>query len=82
MQSDITYIKDGLFTTFVSTSSAGDSLMSEMLAQNDGSPKVLTVHADSVIAQMRAKGYTVRKAKPATADEIAALYSELEELGL
>lgn len=78
---DITYIEEGLFTTFCSASTAGDTLMREFMTQNGGSPKVLTVIAKITIQQMRAAGYSVCKAKPATKKEIDALYQELNDLG-
>lgn len=81
-QIDITYIKDDMFTTFVSASSAGDKLMSQMMTQNGGSNKVPTVQADTVIAQIRARGYVVRKAKPVTKADMETVFSELKELGL
>lgn len=81
-QIDITYIKDGLFTVFVSASSAGDKLMSQMMSQNGGSNKVPTIQADATIAQIRARGYVVRKAKPITQKEMDAIFSELNNLGL
>lgn len=76
---DITYIKGDLFTTFVSASPQGDKLMSQMMAQNGGSNKVPTAQADKVIAQIRARGYTVRKAKPISKEETDAIFAELKK---
>lgn len=74
---DITYRRDGLFTSFCSGSSAGDKLMAQMMSQNEGSAKVLSIHEAQTIAQIRARGYIVRRAAKVTAAECDALLAEL-----
>lgn len=63
---DITYSNEGLFTCFYAESRDGDALMSQIVAQNEGSNKILSIHAKSVIAQIRKAGYKVKKAKKVT----------------
>jgi hypothetical protein len=73
---DIQYIDGGMFTTFVPCSKAGEKVWNEMAAQNDGVAKIFSIHTKSVIAQFRAAGYTVSKAKPLKVDD-DALFNEL-----
>lgn len=78
---DIVYSKDGLFTSFYSASAAGDIAMSDLMDQNEGSEKVLTIHADAVIEHLRKAGYTVRATKVSkpTLAEIDVLFEELTQ---
>ncbi|MGF6996768.1 hypothetical protein [Paraburkholderia sp. GAS32] len=79
-KTDISYKKDGLFTTFFADSQQGGTAVSDLMTQNGGSNKVLTIHADAVITQLRAAGYTVRKARPVSAKEVDSILAELGDL--
>jgi len=77
--SDLTYINQGLFTAFIPVSKAGETAWNELAKHSEGTGKVLAIHAASTIAQLKAAGYKVSKAKkqaPIDADEM------LKELGL
>lgn len=73
---DIQYIDGGMFTTFVPSSKAGQKAWNEMAAQNGNVAKIFSIHSKSVIAQFRAAGYKVSKAKPLKVDA-DALFDEL-----
>jgi hypothetical protein len=80
IMNDLEYINTGLFTRFMPNTPAGEDAWREM-AKEDGVAAVLTIHAPSVIAQLKKAGYTVRKAKKAcapSAQEIDELLAELE----
>ena len=79
---DIRYTNDELFTTFISGSSAGDSLMSQLMEQMDGTNKVFNFEAKRVIAQIRNAGYSVKKItkKESAAVDTKMLREELAEL--
>lgn len=76
---DLAYINQGMFTAFVPVSKAGEIAWNEIAKHNEGTGKVLSIHAASTIAQLKIAGYKVSKAKkqaPIDADEM------LKELGL
>lgn len=63
MQIDMTYKPMGLFTLFLPESKAGEAAWNTLAEQTEGTGKVLTLHAPSVIAQLRKAGYVVRLSK-------------------
>ncbi len=75
---DLQYIEQGLFTAFVPDSEQGEQVWTDFLKQNNGSNKVLTIHAKSVISQIKKAGYTVSKAKKVTKSEMNKILAELE----
>lgn len=79
-QSDVSYIDGGLFTTFLGDSAQGGAAVSDMMNQNGGSNKVLTIHAEAVIKQLRDAGYTVHKARPVSAKELDSIMAELDDI--
>ncbi len=82
MKRDVSYKVDGLFTTFIPDTAQGEIAVREMMAQNENSNKVFSVHSSAVIEQLRKAGYVVRKAKPVTRADIDNLFDELDALGL
>jgi hypothetical protein len=80
---DISYrAKDDMFTAFYPDSAAGEDAW-RVMAMNPDSVNgvVLTKHVASVVAQLRAAGYTVTEApapEKMTAEEEAAMMAELE----
>ena len=78
--SDIQYIEQGLFTSFVPTSQDGEKLWLQLINQNSGSGKILTIHAKSVISQIEKAGYTVSKAGKVSSKDIKGILKELENL--
>lgn len=75
---DLTYRKTGLFVRFIPNTSAGETAWREMAKQNGGVATVFSIHADSVIKQLRDAGYSVGvapKAKPLTDADYALLDS-------
>lgn len=81
---DITYHDQGLFTHFYPHTTEGEHVWRRM-AEGIGTASVLSIHAKSVVAQIRLAGYKVRKHKPCkkTLDELLAEDEILlKELGL
>ncbi len=77
---DLSWRDDGLFTLFLANTTPGEDAWRVLAAQTDGTGKVFTHHADDVIRQLQAQGYTVarlenHRVSPA---ELDALLSELE----
>lgn len=70
---DLEYINTGLFTRFMPNTAAGEVAWCEM-AKESGVAAVLSIHTKNVIAQLKAAGYSVAKAKKPiqTIDEILA----------
>ena len=60
MKIDLTWISDGLFTTFLVNSNEGLDAYKQIVS-TCGVPKVLDVHRDSTIKQLKKAGYGVRK---------------------
>lgn len=78
---DLTYREADGFTVFVPETDAGKEAWNEMANDTDGTGKVLTIHAKSTIAQLRAAGYVVEKSKnTASMDDILSddLLSQLD----
>ncbi len=78
MNTDITYLDKGLFTTFIPHTPAGENAW-RVMAQETGNAAILSIHAKNVIAQLRKAGYSVAKAKkaPAWTSEDDKLLAEL-----
>lgn len=77
---DLTYRQtDDMFTSFFANTPAGIEAWNVMAKDNDGTGKVLTMHAKSVIQQLRAAGYTVRKENGAQDIDDDELMAALEE---
>lgn len=76
--SDLSYTTDGLFTRFIPNTPQGEAVWREM-AKDNGCAAVLNIHAAAVLKQLRAAGYSVRKAKaaPVSMNEINDLLNEL-----
>ena len=77
---DLTYTIEGLFTSFIPTSKEGEDAWRQLATQTQGTGKVLTVHLQSTLSQLRKAGYKVRKSKPSgelTPSEAANLLAEL-----
>jgi hypothetical protein len=78
---DLEYKNNGMFTHFYPNTPAGEDAW-RVMAKEDGVAAVFSHQAKDVIRQLKAAGYTVRKAKPLTKTEIENIYKEMEELGL
>lgn len=61
MLKDLKYFDDGMFVTFMPNTANGEAAW-RIIAKEDGSGKVLSQHAKSIIYQLRTNGYTVCKA--------------------
>ena len=77
---DLDYCNTGMFTRFIPNTPAGEDAWREM-AKETGNAVVLSIHAKSVISQLRQAGYSVAKAKPSK-PSLGEIFKELEELGL
>ena len=60
---DIEYTDQGLFTAFVPVSKAGEVAFDQMAEYTEGTGKVLSIHKQGTIQQLRQAGYKVGKAK-------------------
>ena len=58
---DLEYSNRGMFTHFYPNTTAGEGAW-RVMAEDHGNAAVLSIHAKSVIDQLRAAGYTVKKA--------------------
>jgi len=65
---DISYTTDKMFTRFMPESKAGEDVWREMASKMGGVAAVLNFEAKAIIAQMRAAGYKVGKAKSVKMD--------------
>lgn len=74
---DLTYLNLGLFTVFFPETPAGEDAW-RVIAAQDGSGKILTVHLASVRRQIRRAGLSVAKARKPAARELDAILNELE----
>ena len=79
---DIEYIDQGLFTVFVPVSKAGEVAFNQMAEYTDGTGKVLSIHKQSTILQLRQAGYKVGKAKKAGKVTAGQADEMLRELGI
>ena len=61
---DLEYIRSGMFIRFVPNTPAGEAAWRELAAQTGGTGAVFAWHHEATIRQIRAAGYSVRKAKP------------------
>ena len=50
---DLEYIDHGMFTSFIPVSKAGDVAFNQMAAHTEGTGKVLSIHKQSTIQQLR-----------------------------
>ena len=62
-QTDLTFIDDCIFTTFLPETKAGEFAWKEAASKNGGVFKILKIHKESAIYQLKKAGYTVTKAK-------------------
>ena len=77
---DLEYIDQGLFTAFLPVSKAGEVAFNQMAEYTDGTGKVLSIHKQSTILQLRQAGYKVGKAKlsgKVTAEQADEMLREL-----
>jgi hypothetical protein len=76
---DLVYWQTGLFVSYWPETKAGETAWDDM-AKEDPACRFLAVHVDAINRQIRAAGYTVRKAppaKPVSAAELEALLGDL-----
>lgn len=74
---DLDYLTTGFFTTFFPNTPAGENAWKSLAEQTNGSGKILTMHLQSTLAQLRKAGYSVGKAKKPTMS-IDDILNELE----
>lgn len=77
---DLTYINQGLFCAFIPNTQAGETAWRELAEHTDGTGKVLMMHKQSTITQLRMAGYTVgkeQKVKAMTTDDADRMMLEL-----
>lgn len=77
---DIEYIDHGMFTSFTPVTKAGEVAFNQMAAYTEGTGKVLIIHKQGTIQQLRQAGYEVGKAKKqgkVTAEQADEMLGEL-----
>ena len=77
---DLTYSEEGMFVAFYADTAAGEEACRELAKHSDGTCKFLAPMRAGIVAQLRAAGYRVAKAKPhkpMSADELDAILAEL-----
>lgn len=79
---DLTYVKDKMFTSFIAQSPDGETAWREMANKMNGAAKVFNFEAHNIITQLRRAGYKVTKAKKVTQKEMNEIFTELEALGV
>ena len=79
---DIEYIEQGLFTAFLPVSKAGEAAFNQMAAHTEGTGKVLSIHKQGTIQQLRQAGYKVGKAKKQGKVTAEQADDMLRELGI
>lgn len=60
---DLTYSVNSMFATFFPESKAGEDAWRVIAEQNEGVAKVLSIHLEFVLYQLRKAGYSVKKAQ-------------------
>lgn len=83
MTYDLEYTLQGFFVSFLPNTKAGEDAWREIAMHTGGTGKILKAHLASTLQQLRAAGYTVRKAPKApkmTQAEHDKILSELDEL--
>ncbi len=80
MTKDLSYLDQGLFTTFFANTPAGEEAWRVIAEQNQGAAKVLSIHKKTTITQLKNAGYSIEKAKKPTKLEIENIFKELEFL--
>ena len=78
---DLTYSEAGLFVAFYAETPAGEEAYREMAEHSGGTCKFLAPMRAGIVAQLRAAGYRVAKAKPHKPMAPGELDRLLEELG-
>jgi hypothetical protein len=78
MKTDISWSRYGLYVHFYPESDVADTIIVDMVFKN-GSNKVLSIQAPSVIAQLKAAGCVVRKKREKKHINIENLYFKLKE---
>lgn len=79
---DLEYIDHGLFTSFLPVSKAGEVAFNQMAAYTEGTGKVLSIHKQGTILQLRQAGYKVGKAKQQGKVTVEQADDMLRELGI
>ena len=77
MKTDLTYLKQGMFTAFIPESQEGKDAWREIAKKTEGTGKVLTVQLAGVLSQLRKAGYTVKQAEKKSAETIRAEMAEI-----
>ena len=81
MNPDLTYFRQGLFTSFIPVTSAGENAWREIAAQTGGTGKVFTAQLPMFLREIRKAGYSVSMAAKTSHEETAKdIDSILEEL--
>jgi hypothetical protein len=74
--SDLTYLKQGIFTVFFPQTKAGNSAWAELAKATENTGKVFTAHLPQVLRQLREAGYSVAKAKKAKAGDLEDILND------
>jgi len=82
MKTDLTYLKQWMFTAFFPESREGEDAWRAIADQTEGTGKVFTVQLPAVLAQLRKAGYTVKQTEKKNEEfiraEMAKILKQLE----
>jgi len=86
MQTDLTCLTQGLFTTFFPNTKAGEEAWREIALKTEGTGKIFTIHLKDTLRQLKAAGLSVKKEKTLTKEEqqkeLKKIFEEMGELGI
>jgi hypothetical protein len=77
METDLTYLKQGLFTAFIAQSKAGENAWREIASQTEGTGKVFTAQLPAVLSQLRKAGYTVKQSEKKSPETLRREMAEI-----
>lgn len=77
---DLTYGPAGMFVAFYPETAAGEAAWAELAAHSLGTAKFLPTQLDAIVAQLRAAGYRVAKAKPVKLGDLDAALGDLDAM--
>jgi hypothetical protein len=82
MSKDLIYTQNKFWTTFFGQSKEGKEAEQEIAKKMNGLPKILNIHLDSTLKQLKDAGLIVGKAKKPTQKDMDKIFKEMEALGL
>jgi len=79
MKTDLSYLKQGLFTAFIPESPEGQSAWGAIAAQTEGTGKIFTAQLPAVLAQLRKAGHVVKQSEKKSPETLRIEMAEIME---